>query len=62
METEVEFRPPRGINRMPDDRPITMGAVGAEADQCDLGQTHQVNAYLHSCLLLDCAVSPTDCV
>ena len=21
-ETEVEFRPPRGTNRMPDDRPI----------------------------------------
>ena len=29
-ETEAEFRPPRGTNRMPDDRPIITGAVGVE--------------------------------
>ena len=37
--TEVDFRPPRGTNQMPDDRPIITGAIGAEVDKHDLGQT-----------------------
>ena len=32
-DTEVEFRPPRGTNRMPEERLIIMGAVGEEADE-----------------------------
>ena len=40
-ETEVDFRPPRGTSWMPDDRPIITGAVGAEADNCDPGQTNR---------------------
>ena len=39
VETEVEFCPPRATNRMPEERPIITGAVGAEADERDLGQT-----------------------
>ena len=38
-ETEVDFRPPRGTNWMLDDRPIITGAIGAEADRHDPGQT-----------------------
>ena len=40
-ETEVEFRPPRGTSRMPDDRSIITGTVGAEADKRDPGQTNR---------------------
>ena len=40
VETEVEFRPPRGTNRMPDERPIITGAVGEEAGEHDPGQTN----------------------
>ena len=40
-KTEVEFHPPRGTNRMPDDRSITTGAVRAEADKRDPGQTNR---------------------
>ena len=39
--TEVEFRPSRGTNRLPDDLPIIMGAVGAEVDKGDPGQTNR---------------------
>ena len=39
-ETDVEFCQLRGTNRMPDDRPIITGAIGAEADKCDPGQTN----------------------
>ena len=38
-ETEVDFRPPRGTNQMPDDRPIITRAIGAEAGKRDPGQT-----------------------
>ena len=43
METEVDFRPPRGSDpgpdQMPKDMPIVTGAIGAEADKHDPGQT-----------------------
>ena len=32
---------PRGTNQMPDERPIIMGAIGAEADERDPGQTNR---------------------
>ena len=38
-ETKVDFSPPRGTSRMPDDRPIITGAIGAEADKRDPGLT-----------------------
>ena len=38
-ETEVDFRLPRGYDRMPEDRPIIKGAVGAQMDKRDPGQT-----------------------
>ena len=34
-ETEVDFRPPRETNLIPDDRPIITGAVRAEVDKRD---------------------------
>ena len=40
-ETEVDFRPSCGTNRMPDDRPIITGAVGVEADKRDPRQTNR---------------------
>ena len=38
-ETEVDFRPSRGSDRVPEDRPIITGAVAAEADERDPGRT-----------------------
>ena len=38
VETEVEFRPPRGTNRMSEGRPIITGVVGTETDERDLGR------------------------
>ena len=40
-ETEVKFRPPRGTNRMPEERPIITGVDGAETDERDPGQTNR---------------------
>ena len=40
-ETEVDFRPPRGNNLMPDDRPIITEAVGADSAKCAPGQTNR---------------------
>ena len=37
-ETEADFRQPRGSDRVPEDRPIITGAVGAEPDERDPGQ------------------------
>ena len=43
---ETEVRLPRGSDpgpdQMPKDMPVVMGAVGAEADTRDLGQTHRL--------------------
>ena len=41
VETEVEFRPPHGTNRMSEERPIIMGVVGAETYKQDSGQTNR---------------------
>ena len=46
VETEVEFRQPRGsdpgLDRMPEDIPAITGAVGAEADTRGPGQTRRL--------------------
>ena len=41
VETEVEFRQPRGTNRMSKERPIITGVIAAETDERDPGQTHR---------------------
>ena len=45
-ETEVEFRQPRAtdpvLDQMPKDIPVVTGAVGAEADTSDPGQTRRL--------------------
>ena len=45
-EIEVEFRPPRGSDpgpyQMPKDIPVITGAIGAEADMHDPGQTRRL--------------------
>ena len=47
-ETEVNFRLPResdpGPDQRPKDMPIVMGAVGAEVDTHDPGQTRRLGA------------------
>ena len=45
VDTEVEFRLPRGTNRMSEERPIITGVVGAETDERDPGQTNQFGSF-----------------
>ena len=41
VETEVEFRPPRGTNQMSEEMPIITGVVRTETDERDPGQTNR---------------------
>ena len=44
VETEVDFRPPRGSDRVLEDRSIITGAIGAEADERDPGWTRRLGS------------------
>ena len=45
-ETEVDDRPPRGCDRIPEDEPFVAGAIGAEADKTVPGQKRRFGPWV----------------